>query len=58
VATIPSQNQARTIGADQKAHKLYLPAQEFGPAPAATDGKKAARPPAIADSFEIIVVGR
>jgi|SRR6185312_4881123 len=58
LATIPTQNQARTIGSDQKAHKLYLPAQEFGPAPAPADGKKAGRPPAIADSFEIIVVGR
>lgn len=58
VATITTQNGARTIGADQKAHKLYLPAQEFGPAPAPTEGKKAARAPAVPDSFEIVVVGR
>ena len=30
VATIPTQIRARTIGADQKAHKLYLPTAEYG----------------------------
>jgi YVTN family beta-propeller protein len=57
VATIPSQRSARTIAGDQKAHKLYLPAAEFGPPPAGSDGKKG-RPPVIADSFMILVVGR
>ena len=57
VATISTQMGARTIGADQKAHKLYLPAAEYGPAPAAKDGK-AARPQALPDSFMIVVVGR
>ena len=58
VATIPTMKSARTIIADQKAHKLYLPAAEFGPAPEAKDGKKAGRPQAIPDSFQIVVVGR
>ena len=57
VATITTQRGARTIGADQKAHKLYLPAAEYGPAPAPKDGN-AGRPVALPDSFEIIVVGR
>jgi YVTN family beta-propeller protein len=57
VATIPTQRGARTIAADQKGHKLYLPAAEFGPAPADKDGKKG-RPQAIPDSFQIVVVGR
>jgi YVTN family beta-propeller protein len=52
VATIPTQKGARTIASDQKAHKLYLPAAEFGPAPAK------GRPPALPDSFQIVVVGR
>ncbi|MDE3198737.1 MAG: YncE family protein [Acidobacteriota bacterium] len=56
-ATIRTQNGARTIGSDQKAHKLYLPAAEYGPAPQAKDGK-AGRPQALPDSFEILVVGR
>jgi hypothetical protein len=57
VATIPTQRGARTIASDQKAHKLYLPAAEFGPPGEAKDGKKA-RPQAIPDSFQIVVVGR
>jgi YVTN family beta-propeller protein len=52
VATIPTQKGARTIASDQKAHKLYLPAAEFGPAPAK------GRAPALPDSFQIVVVGR
>jgi len=59
VATIPSQQFARTIGADQKAHKLYLPAAEYGPPPAApAGGGRPGRAQAIPDSFEIIVLGR
>src|SRR3984957_8941633 len=51
-ATIPTQKGARTIASDQKAHKLYLPAAEFGPAP------EKGRPTALPDSFQIVVVGR
>jgi DNA-binding beta-propeller fold protein YncE len=59
VATITTQNSARTIGSDQKAHKLYLPAAEYGPPPAPpAGGGRAGRAQAIPDSFMIIVVGR
>jgi len=57
VATIPTTRGARTIAADQKAHKLYLPAAEFGPPAEGKDGKKG-RAQAIPDSFQIVVVGR
>ena len=57
VATITTQRGARTIGADQKAHKLYLPTAEYGPPQAAKDGK-AGRPQALPDSFQVLVVGR
>jgi YVTN family beta-propeller protein len=57
VATIPTMRGARTIGSDQKAHKLYLPVAEVGPAVEGKDGKKG-RPQPIPDSFQIIVVGR
>jgi DNA-binding beta-propeller fold protein YncE len=57
VGTIPTQAGARTIGSDQKAHKLYLPAAEFAAAGESKDGKKG-RPQAIPDSFTILVVGR
>lgn len=56
-ATIPTTRGARTIASDQKAHKLYLPAAEFGPPGPDKDGKKG-RPQAIPDSFQIVVVGR
>jgi DNA-binding beta-propeller fold protein YncE len=57
VATIQTQRGARTIGADQKGHKLYLPTAEYGPAGEAKDGKKG-RPQALPDTFQILVVGR
>lgn len=57
VATIPTVQGARTVGSDQKGHKLYLPAADFQPGPASADGK-AARPVAVPDSFMIVVVGR
>lgn len=57
VGTIATQRGARTIASDQKAHKLYLPAAEFGPATDSKDGKKG-RPQALPDSFQIVVVGR
>jgi DNA-binding beta-propeller fold protein YncE len=57
IETVQTQRTARTIGADPKTHKLYLPAAETGPVPEPKDGKKQ-RPPIIADSFMILVVGR
>ena len=57
LGTITTMRGARTIVADQKAHKLYLPAAEMGPAPEGKDGKKG-RPQPVADSFQIVVVGR
>jgi DNA-binding beta-propeller fold protein YncE len=57
VATIPSQRGARTIGADAKAHKLYLPAADYGPPTEGKDGKKG-RGTILPDSFQIVVVGR
>jgi DNA-binding beta-propeller fold protein YncE len=52
VATITTMRSARTIASDQKAHKLYLPFAEFGPA---APGKGPAMAP---DSFQVLVVGR
>jgi DNA-binding beta-propeller fold protein YncE len=59
VATIETQNSARTIGADRTTHKLYLPAAEFGPPPPPpAGGGRAGRPQALPDTFSIVVVGR
>jgi len=57
VATIPATRGARTIASDQKAHKLYLPAAEYGPPTEGKDGKKG-RPSILPDSFQVLVVGR
>ena len=56
-ATIETMRGARTIGADQKAHKLYLPAAELGAPAPSKDGKKG-RPQPVPDTFQIVVVGR
>jgi hypothetical protein len=57
VATIQTMRGARTISSDQKAHKLYLPAAQYGPPAEGKDGKKG-RPQTLPDTFEILVVGR
>jgi YVTN family beta-propeller protein len=57
VATIETTRGARTIASDQKAHKLYLPAAEYGPPAEGKDGKKGG-PAVLPDSFMILVVGR
>ena len=57
VATIQTQRSARTVVADPATHKLYLPAAEFGPPTEGKDGKKG-RGQIVADSFQIVVVGR
>jgi YVTN family beta-propeller protein len=53
VATIQSAPRARTIAADQKAHKLYLPTADVGPS---SDAKKGPQP--LPDTFYVLVVGR
>jgi len=42
---------------DDKTHKVYLLAAEYGPTPEAKDGKKG-RPPVLPDSFGVLVVGK
>ena len=56
IATIASQKSARTIGADAKGHKLYLPTAEIGVGE--DKGGKKGRPALVPDSFFIQVVGR
>src|SRR5258708_1353981 len=57
IATIQTKRGARTIASDQKAHKLYLPAAEYGPPGDSKDGKKGRAQP-LPDTFQIVVVGR
>ena len=56
VDTVPTERGARTMTVDQKNHRIYLLAAEYGPAPD-TGGKKG-RPPILPDSFHVLVVGQ
>jgi YVTN family beta-propeller protein len=50
--------RARTMALDPKAHKVYLPAAEFGTAPEPTKEQPRPRAPILPDSFMILVYGR
>ncbi len=54
VGTFPMALRSRIIGADQKQHKLYVPAAAYGAAPAGGRG----RAPALVDTFHVVVYGR
>jgi len=57
VDTIQTERGARTMTLDEKTHKLFLLAAEYGPTPAPKDGKKG-RAPVLPDSFHVLVVGK
>ncbi len=58
VDTVSTERGARTMAVDEKAHRVYLLAAEYGPAPEAKEGQKKGRPPVIPDSFHVLVVGK
>jgi DNA-binding beta-propeller fold protein YncE len=54
VDTVTTERSARTMTVDEKTHKLYLLAAEYGtPVPGAKG-----RPPVLPDSFHVLVVGK
>jgi YVTN family beta-propeller protein len=53
VETVPTMRGSRTMTVDPKTHNVYLPAAEYGPAPAG-----GGRAPAVPDSFSLLVVGK
>jgi DNA-binding beta-propeller fold protein YncE len=57
VDTVTTVRGARTMTVDEKTHKVYLLAAEYGPTPEAKDGKKG-RAPVLPDSFGVLVVGK
>jgi len=57
VDTVTTEKGARTMTVDEKLHRVYLLAAEFGPAPEPKDGKKG-RPPVLPESFHVLVVGK
>ncbi len=57
VENVTTQPRARTIAVDTKTHKVYLPAAQFGPAPATTTAQPRPRAPMLPNSFVILVYG-
>ena len=58
VDTVATERGARTMTVDEKTHRVYLLAAEYGPTPEAKEGQKKARPPILPDSFRVLVVGK
>jgi hypothetical protein len=57
VQNLDTQKSARTLALDPKTKRVFLAAAEFGAAPAPTTEQPHPRPPMVADSFTILVVG-
>ncbi|HXA48666.1 MAG TPA: YncE family protein [Candidatus Acidoferrum sp.] len=57
VDQVPTARGARTMAVDEKTHRVYLLAAEYGATAEAKDGKKA-RPTMVPDSFGVVVVGK
>lgn len=55
VDTVKTQAGSRTMAVDTKTHKLFVPAAEFEPAPAAGPGQNP-RPKMVAGSFSVLVL--
>jgi YVTN family beta-propeller protein len=53
IDNVATKRGARTIAIDEHTHKVYLPTAEFG---TAAPGEK--RPPAVPNSFQMLVVGK
>lgn len=58
VDTVTTERGARTMTVDEKLHRVYLLAAEYGPAPEAKAGEKKGRAPVLPDSFHVLVVGK
>jgi DNA-binding beta-propeller fold protein YncE len=51
-----TQRSARTMALDEKTHRIYLAAAEFGPPPSPTADQPRSRPPMVPGSFTILVM--
>jgi hypothetical protein len=54
--TVPTQKSARTMALDERTHRIYTVAAEFGAAPAPTTENPRPRPPMVPGSFVILVL--
>lgn len=57
IANLPTRRSARTMALDRTKHRLYLPAAELGPTPAATPEHPHPRPSIMPGTFSVWVVG-
>jgi len=57
VENIATQKSARTLALDAKTQRIFLAAADFGAPPEPTAEQPHPRPPMVADSFAILVVG-
>ena len=58
VATVPTQRGGRTIALDERTHRLYTIAAQFGEPPAPTPDRPRPRPPIIPGSVVVVVLDR
>ena len=56
LADVRTQRGARTMALDERTHRLYLPAAQYGEAPAPTAEHPRPRPPMVPGSFVVLVL--
>jgi YVTN family beta-propeller protein len=56
VANVPTERGARTMGLDERTHRLYTVSMKFGPAPAPTADRPHPRPRPVPGSFAVLVL--
>ena len=58
VGTVPTQRGGRTVALDERTHRVYTVAADFGPAPEPTPDRPRPRPPVIPGSVVLLVLER
>jgi DNA-binding beta-propeller fold protein YncE len=58
VGTVPTQRGGRTIALDERTHRLYTIAAQYGEAPAPTTAQPRPRPPIIPGSVVVLILER
>ncbi len=58
VATVPTQRGGRTVALDERTHRIYTVAAQFGQTPAPTADRPRPRPPIIPGSVVLVVLER
>jgi YVTN family beta-propeller protein len=56
--TVKTQEKSRTLALDRKTHRLFVPAAQFGAAPAPTKDNPHGRPAVIPGSFSVLLFDR